>query len=108
MKSSEVLHKVLAHLKSFDANKITNNVYVCNAVYDFGGKDTLVHKNLQKVFEEDEKFLPITVNSWLARQSKHISDTLCSLPSSEYHSEMHKYRIRWVEWMIEGYEAIGD
>jgi hypothetical protein len=96
VKSSTALKKVLEAL-----NK-RRVMFVCCGLDDVpGGTDTAVYARLQDLFRT------YTVKGWLVRNDQDAARYLQD-DTNDVYSVMLEYRIRWVKWMIEGYEAVND
>lgn len=113
MKSSEALKNARRLIQEQET------VYVCYALRMVGGSCTAVYDNLRRVIGER------SIASWLRDHSEGYRQW-CDARSDEAlqraraHPEpyaplnpeftrtMRQYRLAWIDWMIEGYEAVGD
>lgn len=93
-------------MKSSDALRIArdkirtgHDSYVCVALPDAPSK---VKDNLAKIFGLRQRYY--TVDDFLNAQGAKLP-ALCS---PLYEHELREYRLRWIDWMIEGYKMVGD
>ena len=97
MKSSTALKKARELLAIGDAE------YLCVALDEVGGSNTLVYRNLKDIFMNYS-----TVEMWLGLNCPEAA-TVLSGTSGRAHTELLRaYRLRWVDWLIPQYSAIGD
>lgn len=106
MKSSTALKKARRKIAA------DQEQYVCCALQYSGGEDTEVYRNLQKLFGAPVGTL---VSFWLKKHSRNFKEFReatheTNIPAkwAEYRAAMRDYRLRWIDWMIEGYKAKGD
>lgn len=100
MKSSEALKA---------ARKLIANgeeEYVCFALTAVGGGKTVVRDNIDSVCDGG------SIRFWLADES---ADFAAFLHKHKYHyysgpvqEALQQYRLRWLNWLIPQYEAVGD
>jgi hypothetical protein len=94
MKSSDALREARALLHS---GRGVN--HVCIALEAIGAdKSTDVGRRLKRLFAYP--YGNRSVSEWLSRQGVDISKATTE--------DFLSYRLRWIDWMIEGYERVGD
>lgn len=98
MKSSEALRRV----KSW-AGCNTGYFYVCLKIKHLGGSKTAVYNKLERIFPCYD-----TAEDWLEENVEGFKDWEDQATDDEFVAAMRQYRLRWIDWMIEGYEAVGD
>ena len=112
MKSSEALKGARRLIQAQET------VYVCHALIVAGGGHTAVYSNLHSMFGE------ASITSWLREHSQdyrqwreaHLRESRRTagcvvgyVPRNpDFTRTMRQYRLAWIDWMIEGYEAVGD
>ena len=91
MKSSEALRLARRMIESGE------RIHVCSALFYATSREqnTKVQKRLARLFGYT------SVTQWLHAQGY-------ARQWDNYSSRMRDYRLRWIDWMIEGYEAKGD
>jgi hypothetical protein len=95
-------------MKSSQALKLARNFILYQNSYEYlctildykipDSKETAVRKNLREIF--DHQYRNYGVLEWLKDMHGIIIKS--------YSTEATDYRLAWIDWMIEGYEAIGD
>lgn len=90
MKSSTALRRARVLVKNGKPR------FVCSAIILVGGKNTAVDKQLRSLFS----LKCCTLETWLL---ENVPDDLIY-----NYAIVKEYRLAWIDWMIEGYEAVGD
>jgi len=97
MKSSEALkivkENVLGHSDKF---------FLCFELRNIHATNTPVYKNIRCILGN------FPVSSWLTDNVQGFSTWMDNAPNLEFIAIMRDYRLRWIDWLIEGYEAVGD
>jgi hypothetical protein len=94
MKSSEALKKVRKCIED------RSEVYVCYALANADAKHTAVYKRLDELFRDHNGTMSIIM--WLYKKGYTSALTDATV------EDKREYRLRWIDWMIEGYEKVGD
>ena len=100
MKSSTALRQARELIES------GRETFVCLALSFrvIGGADTQVYRRLNAIFTRG-----FSIDSWLKRESPRFRKFLLrEHHGALYQDQLRLYRLRWIDWMIEGYEAVGD
>lgn len=101
MKSSEALRKARRLISAGRPR------YVCCALVYIGGTNTKVYQKLKKIFSYPGGGT-MSLEAYLADRYPDFNRSFGRLSYSDYFDGMREYRLAWIDWMIEGYEAVGD
>lgn len=105
MKSSEVLRAARVFIKDY------REEFLCQAIGKVLG-GYWQRRGSQVGRAIIESLAPYgTVDTWLsyaAEDFKDVANMAGGYNSPGYELLMREYRLRWIDWMIEGYERIGD
>jgi hypothetical protein len=96
VKSSKALKRARRQIET------DKNSYICNALFSIGAINTAVYKALKGIFKEK------SVDFWLLTESKDFKDFISKSTHDTCREQLRLYRLRWIDWMIEGYEKAGD
>lgn len=108
MKSSEALRKARQSIEN------TDSYYVCDALKAVGGGKTMVANNLNREHGRSGADHWLLKNSsefrlWARNNySSKISAAGIDHYEMNHDPEMINWRLRWIDWMIPQYEAVGD
>lgn len=101
MKSSEALRRARSLILS------DRRIYVCHALQEVPhGAETDVANRLNVLFKGEP------IENWLYDNSRRFriweERVFENASWRERSNELRLYRLRWIDWMIKGYEAVGD
>jgi hypothetical protein len=101
MKSSEALRRARRLIYT------GREKFVCRALSQVGAQGTDVARRLEKLFSSTNGGFEV-LDVFLVITYPSFEDYTFGINWRSYNRLMREYRLAWIDWMIEGYEAVGD